>query len=270
MAGMVRWNPRRPRKCEARAELKPDPLLKKAIVTGATGGIGAATVRALTASGLEVLAVGRRAKRLKDLAAETGCMWLASDVRDCDRLAAQIEAFEPDIVINNAGVGHGISGLAGLELDAIQEAFEVNVIAPIQICSLALPGMRRRGRGHVINIGSIAGLHTLLSAIYGGTKSAIHRFSQNLRFELRGSGIRVTEICPGRVASDFYQSAAGDKDKLEEMSQTDIRELRPEDIANVILFALNAPPRVNISTIEVLPTEQAVGGVDATPVEFLA
>ncbi len=239
---------------------------QKALVTGATSGIGAATVRALAEAGLDVLAVARREERLTALAAETGCGWLASDVRDTERLAEAIETFEPDVLVNNAGVGHGISGLDEIDPSAIEEAFAVNVIAPIQICALALPGMRRRGRGHVVNIGSIAGLHTLISGVYGGTKGAIHRFSQNLRFELSGSGVRVTEICPGRVATEFYQAAQGDRDRLESMGQSDIRELQPEDIADVIVFALRAPPHVNITTIEVLPTDQAIGGVKLTPV----
>ena len=247
--------------------MNSDPSLKKALVTGATSGIGAATAKALIGSGLEVLAVARRADRLEQLAAESGCRWLASDVRDTDRLADEIEAFEPDVLVNNAGVGHGISGLDQIEPTAIQEAFEVNVIAPIQICALALPGMRRRGRGHVINVGSIAGLHTLISGVYGGTKGAIHLFSQNLRYELAGSGLRVTEICPGRVSTEFYQAALGDRTKLETMGRSGIRELRPADIADVILFALRAPPHVNIATIEVLPTDQAIGGVKLTPTE---
>lgn len=241
-------------------------MLQKALVTGATSGIGAATVKALAADGRDVLAVARREERLTALAAETGCGWLASDVRDTERLAEAIEAFEPDILVNNAGVGHGISGLHEVDPAAIEEAFAVNVIAPIQICALALPGMRRRGRGHVVNIGSIAGLHTLISGIYGGSKGAIHRFSQNLRFELSGSGLRVTEICPGRVTTEFYQVAQGDRDRLETMGRSDIRELWPEDIAEVILFALKAPPHVNIATIEVLPTDQAIGGVKLAPV----
>lgn len=241
--------------------------LTKAVVTGATSGIGTATVKALAASGRQVLAVARRAERLENLAAETHCEWLAADVRDIERLAEAIAAFEPDIVVNNAGVGHGITGLHDVELAAIQEAFEINVIAPVQISSLALTGMRARGRGHLVNIGSIAGLHTLVSAVYGSTKSAIHRFSQNLRAELRGTGIRVSEICPGRVASDFYQAAAGHPETLTQMARSGIRELQPEDIADAVLYAVNAPAHVNISTIELLPTEQAVGGVHITPVE---
>ncbi len=243
------------------------PTLKKAVVTGATSGIGAATSKALSAAGFAVLAVARREDRLRSLADETGCAWVAADVRDTDRIAAEFEGFQPDILINNAGVGHGITGLESLDAAGIQEAIDINLAAPVQLTALVIPGMRERGRGHIVNVGSIAGLHTLISALYGGAKSAIHRFSQNLRFELRGSNIRVTEICPGRVSSEFYQAATGDKDKLEAMGRSAIRELQPEDIADAILFALRAPPHVNVSTIELLPTEQAVGGVAITPIE---
>ncbi|MEM7461751.1 MAG: SDR family oxidoreductase [Pseudomonadota bacterium] len=235
--------------------------LKKAIVTGATSGIGQSTVQALTDSGRQVLAVGRRADRLQALADKTGASILAADVRDQEALESAIEEFGPDILVNNAGVGHGIDGLEDMDPAHIQEAIDINVTAPVQITAAALKGMRTKGYGHVVNIGSIAGLHTLVSALYGGTKAAIHLFSQNLRFELAGSGIRVTEICPGRVASGFYTAAKGDREKLDKMKDSGIRELQPEDIAASILFAIDAPSHVNVAMIEVLPTDQAIGGV---------
>ena len=242
-----------------------DNKLARALVTGATSGIGAAAVHTLCGSGRDVLAVARTAEKLRGLATATGCAWIAADVRDHAALAGEIDTFAPDIVVNNAGVGHGIAGLDGLALTEIQEAFDVNVVAPVQISSLALPGMRKRGRGHVVNIGSIAGLHTLVSAVYGAAKSAIHQFSQNLRFELRGTGIRVTEICPGRVTSDFYRTAAGDRQRLDDIAASGITELQPEDVADAILFAVDAAPHVNVATIEILPTDQAVGGVANVP-----
>ncbi len=173
----------------------------------------------------------------------------------------EIERFAPDIVVNNAGVGHGIAGLEGLDPGTIREAIEINVLAPMQITAAALPRMRANGRGHIVNIGSISGLHTLVSALYGSTKSALHRFSQNLRIELVGSGIRVTEICPGRVASEFYRSASGDREKLAALGHSRIAALQPDDIAAAVSYAVDAPAHVNVSTIEILPTEQAVGGV---------
>ena len=171
-----------------------------------------------------------------------------------------VEEFVPDILVNNAGVGHGVDGLADLDAALVREAVDTNVAAPILMTSAALPGMRSRGSGHIVNVGSIAGLHTLSSALYGATKSAIHVFSQNLRSELLGTGIRVTEICPGRVSSEFYLAAKGDRRRLDQLYASGIRELLPEDVAASILFAIDAPEHVNISTIELLPVDQAVGG----------
>ncbi len=179
--------------------------MMKAMVTGATSGIGAATVRALTAERFEVLAVARRGDRLADLQGETGAQILVGDVRDIAALTPGIERFAPDILVNNAGVGHGIDGLAGIGPEVLQEAIDINVTSLAQLTAAALPGMIESGGGHIVNIGSIAGLLTLFSALYGATKAAVHMFSQNLRFELIGTGVRVTEICPGRVASEFVR-----------------------------------------------------------------
>ncbi|MEM1265255.1 MAG: SDR family oxidoreductase [Pseudomonadota bacterium] len=238
--------------------------LRRAVVTGATSGIGAATVRAFASEGLDVLAVARRGDVLAELAAETGAEVLAADVRSADAHAA-VAAFAPDVLVNNAGVGHGISGLETVGPETIATAFEVNVTAAATLVAAVLPGMRARRRGHVVTLGSISGLHTNVSAVYGATKAALHRFSQNLRYELRGSGLRVTEICPGRVSTGFYGAAEGDPQRIEAMGRSGIRELDPEDIAAAILYAISAPAHVNVATIEILPVEQAVGGVDATP-----
>ena len=234
--------------------------LQRAVVTGATSGIGAATVRALVTSGREVLAVGRRADRLRTLD-QPGVATIAADVRDLATITPALLEFAPDILVNNAGVGHGIDGLEGLDPAAAAEAVEINVTAPAQLTAVVLPGMRARGRGHIVNIGSIAGLHNIVSALYGATKAAVHLFSQNLRVELSGSGIRVSEICPGRVATEFYQASHGDRTRLDAMSVSGIRELAPEDVAAAILYAVDAPEHVNVATVEILPTDQAVGGV---------
>lgn len=238
---------------------------RRAVVTGATSGIGRGCVAGLAGAGCAVLAVGRRDAHLAELAAETGCATLAADVRETERLAGALADFAPDILVNNAGVGHGIAGLHGLDIALIREAVEINVIAPLTLAALVLERMREAGRGHVVNVGSIAGLHSMTSALYGAGKGAIHRFSQNLRFELRGTGIRVTEICPGRVTSEFYQAAAGDRGTLDRLGVTGIRELAPEDIAETVLFAVSAPEHVNVSTIEVFPTDQCLGGAVVSP-----
>lgn len=238
---------------------------KKVVITGATSGIGEATLRVLTDAGYSCLAIGRNVGKLEILAQETGSEFLAVDVRDLATIVPAIVGFEPDILVNNAGVGHGIDGLLGSEPATIQEAIDINVTSMIQITTETIPGMIERRSGHVVNVGSIAGLHTAISALYGATKSAVHMFSQNLRSETVGTGLRVTEVCPGRTRSGFYNAAKGDPERLNAMTKSGIRELLPEDIAAAILYAVSAPPHVNVSTIELLPTDQAIGGVQLKP-----
>ena len=170
-------------------------------------------------------------------------------------------SFKPDILINNAGIGHGIDGLDGLDVSLIQEAIDINVSSPIKLTAALLESMKEQARGHIVNIGSVAGLHTLYSSLYGATKSAIHLFSQNLRAELHGTPIRVTEICPGRVSTGFFQAAVGNEERLKVLGHSGIKELTPTDIADAVLYALSAPAHVNITTIEIMPVDQAVGGM---------
>lgn len=242
---------------------------KTALVTGASSGIGWATAAALATAGATVHAVARREERLASLAQATGAVAHALDIADTaglERLGAEIDA---DILVNNAGLGAGITGLESASAADIERTIGVNVAALLQTLRVFLPGMRRRGRGHVVNIGSVAGVYPVNSAIYGGSKAAVRRLSQNLRIELRGSGIRVTEICPGRVATDFYDAAIPDDRKLMlRLKTTGIRELTSEDVAEAILYAVTVPRRVNVSTIELQPLEQSFGGVSVDPVDW--
>lgn len=238
---------------------------RTALVTGASGGIGEAVTRALVAAGCEVTAVARRAEALDRLAADCGCRTATLDVTDREALEALVAGLAPDILVNNAGTGHGIAGIGATDADDIRIAVETNVAAPLHAIRAALPTMRERRAGHIVNVGSIAGLHNLVSAVYGATKAAVHQMSQNLRVELAGSGVRVTEIAPGRVTSGFYGAANLAPEAIERMGTTGIEELRPEDIADAVLYALGAPAHVNVALIELLPTEQAVGGIVMTP-----
>jgi 3-hydroxy acid dehydrogenase/malonic semialdehyde reductase len=236
-------------------------MLTKAVITGATSGIGFELAKALTHSGREVLALGRNTEQLKKLASEFGCHTLCVDIRDDKAVIPEMLSFKPDILINNAGIGHGIDGLDGLDVSLIQEAIDINVSSPIKLTAALLESMKEQARGHIVNIGSVAGLHTLYSSLYGATKSAIHLFSQNLRAELHGTPIRVTEICPGRVSTGFFQAAVGNEERLKVLGHSGIKELTPTDIADAVLYALSAPAHVNITTIEIMPVDQAVGGM---------
>jgi NADP-dependent 3-hydroxy acid dehydrogenase YdfG len=234
---------------------------RTALVTGASSGIGAAVVRKLTARGWQVHALARRASRLRALADETGSIPHALDIRDSDALETMMAGLAPDLLVNNAGLGAGITGLASATRDEVAQTIDTNVSAVLELLRLALPGMIARKRGHIVNLGSVAGLYPLVSAVYGASKGAVRLMSQNLRLELRGTGIRVTEICPGRVTTEFYDAAVPDPVTRERLKSTGIREISPEDIADAILYAVSAPAHVNISTIELQPVEQTFGGV---------
>ncbi len=237
-----------------------------ALVTGASSGIGAAVVRRLCARGLTVHAMARRQRRLDALAEETGCLSHVLDVRDTPRLSQVISGLDDDIVVNNAGLGRGFGKLHEARPEDIDTTIDTNVRAAIHILRVSLPGMLSRDRGHIVNMSSVAGLYPIASPVYGASKSAVHQLSQNLRLELAGSRVRLTEICPGRVSTEFFDAAIDDPDERAAVKNTGINELTAQDIADAVIYALDAPWRVNVSLIELQPTEQVFGGMNLTPV----
>ncbi len=242
-----------------------DSQYSVALVTGASSGIGAAVTRALRALDLKVYALARRREALAELAGEVGCIPLVADVNDTGQVNEVLAGLPIDILINNAGLGRGFAGLAQTTGEDIARVIETNVAAVLQVTRIVLPGMIERQRGHIVNMGSVAGLHPTGLSLYGATKGAIHLFGQNLRLELQGTGIRVTEICPGRVDTPFFDTALDDPADAKAFTQG-FACLRPEDIADAIAYAIRAPWRCNIATIELMPTEQSIGGARITPV----
>ena len=236
-----------------------------ALVTGASSGIGEATVRALANRGVKVYANARRADRLDVLAKDTDCIPIICDLRDRSALYEAFGGLEVDVLVNNAGLGRGFDELFKVAPDDIDTTLGTNVLAAVHVVRAVLPGMVARKRGHIVNIGSIAGLYPIKSSIYGASKGAVHLLSQNLRVELQGSGVRVSEICPGRVETEFFQVAVGDEAARKAYAGFEI--MQPQDIADAILYALDAPWRVNVVRVELMPTEQVAGGVSITPVE---
>ncbi len=238
---------------------------KTALVTGASSGIGAACVRALRLRGLDVVALARREDRLAALAEETGCETLPLDVRDTDAVYDKLGGLEIDVLVNNAGLGRGFEGFLKSTKPEIDEMIQVNVTAAIHVVRAVADGMASRRRGHIVNIGSIAGLYPIGFPVYGASKGAIHLFAQHLRLDLKGTGVRLTEICPGRVGTEFFDAAM--KSEAERRAfTTGFEMLKPTDIADAIVFALDAPCRMNVSLIEVTPTEQSPGGATIEPV----
>lgn len=240
---------------------------RRALVTGASSGIGVAVAAGLAARGIEVHAVARRAERLDDLAATTGCRIHVLDLRDTQKIYDAFGSMAFDILVNNAGHGRGFDPLHGGDPDDIDTSIDTNVRAVFHLLRALLPGMVERKRGHVVNMGSMAGLYALKSSIYGASKGAVHMLSRNLRLELQGTGVRVTEICPGRVSTEFYDVAIDDPVVRERVKNSGIRELTPGDVAGAVFYALDAPRHVNVNLIEIQPTEQTYGGSQFVPLE---
>lgn len=238
-----------------------------ALVTGASSGIGWATAMALAEAGAEVHAVARRADRLVDLANRTGAIVHTADLLVPAQRLRLARKVAPDILVNNAGLGAGISGLMEAKADDLERTIGTNVTALLDLLRLMLPGMVERGIGHVVNLGSVAGLYPINSAIYGGSKGAVRQISRNLRVELAGTPIRVTEIQPGRVSTEFYDASVADPEECKRLKTTGIAELQPADIAAAVLYAVMAPAHVNVSTIELQPVEQVFGGVGFHPLD---
>ncbi len=234
-----------------------------AIVTGATGGVGRSLVEALCARDMEVHALGRNGKKLDELREQTGCTTHCLDLADIKEAKRLVEAVPADILINCAGLGAAPGPLHETDPFAIDAVLDVNLRAPLQLIASVLPGMLERGRGHIVNIGSVAGIYSFANAAtYGVSKSGIRALSSLLRLDLKGAPVRVTEICPGRVETDFFATMTGDAERAHETFFENRDSLQPEDITSTVLFALDAPLHVNISMIEIAPQRQVFGGID--------
>lgn len=237
---------------------------KTALVTGASSGIGAAVVRRLRREGLQVHALARSVDALVALAKETGCIAHAVDVTDLPALTKLTQDVPFDVLVNNAGVDRPRHFLQALPED-IDLLVDVNLRAVLHLCRLVVPGMYARDRGHVVNISSIAGAYNFNgNSSYHATKAAVSMLSRQLRIDAFGKRVRVTEICPGRVATDIFAHVHGDSQEIRERFINGFELPQAEDIAEAIAFAIAAPVAVNIGHMEITPTLQVPGGLSTT------
>jgi 3-hydroxy acid dehydrogenase/malonic semialdehyde reductase len=234
-------------------------------VTGASSGFGAAVARRFAAEGARVIAAARRTDRLQDLKDEFGGQILPMqlDVRDRARVAAQVaglpEDFKAiDLLVNNAGLALGLNPAQDADLDDWDQMIDTNCKGLAYCTRAVLPGMVARGRGHVINLGSVAGSYPYPGGnVYGGTKAFVHEFSLNLRSDLHGTGVRVTCVEPGMADTEFSLTRfSGDKAKADAV-YAGMQPLTPDDIAESIHWAATLPEHVNVNTIELMPTTQS-------------
>jgi 3-hydroxy acid dehydrogenase/malonic semialdehyde reductase len=234
-------------------------------VTGASSGFGAAVARRFAADGARVIAAARRTDRLQDLKDEFGgqILTMQLDVRDRASVAARVaglpEEFKAiDLLVNNAGLALGLNPAQDADLDDWDQMIDTNCKGLVYCTRAVLPGMVARGRGHVINLGSVAGSYPYPGGnVYGGTKAFVHQFSLNLRSDLHGSGVRVTCVEPGMADTEFSLTRfSGDRAKADAV-YAGMQPLTPDDVAESIHWAATLPEHVNINTIELMPTTQS-------------
>lgn len=241
--------------------MAPRPY-RTALVTGASRGIGASICRRLTSQGLKVFAAARSADKLKALGDECGVTPIATDVRDPSRLVAALEGAEIDVLVNNAGGLETVRPLQDQTAEEIIETVSLNLTAPLLLIRALLPGMIARRRGHIFNITSTAG-HSVFAATaaYGAAKAGLSHAGKVLRYDLAGSNVRLTEISPGRVETEFYLRAfGGNSEALKDKMYRTHRALAPDNVAEALIAALNMPPNADLASISVEPTDQAPGG----------
>jgi len=234
-----------------------------AVVTGASSGIGAATVRRLVAEGWDVTAVARRSGRLADLAAETGCHVFTADITsdaDVASLADDLRSRGPvHALINNAGGAVGFGPVATSDPEAWREQYELNVVGTVRVTRALLPLLTDSGRGDIVLVTSTAGHEPHEGgAGYAASKSAEVVLARTLRLELTGSGVRVIEVAPGMVhTEEFSVNRFGGDEARAAAMYAGIEPLVADDIADAIVWTVTRPHHVNIDLLVVRPREQA-------------
>lgn len=245
--------------------------MKTALITGATSGIGRETARALAQLNYKLILCGRREDRLvelqNELSAQTEVHTLLFDVRDKNSVAAAINSLPSefstiDILINNAGNAHGLDPIQTGNLDDWDAMMDINVKGLLYVSRAVIPGMVERNRGHIINIGSIAGKEVYPNGnVYCATKHAVDALNKAMRIDLVMHGIRVGAIHPGMVETEFSEVRfKGDVERAAKVYQS-FAPLKPEDIADIIAFVVTRPYHVNIADLVVTPTAQATATI---------
>jgi len=241
---------------------------KVVLITGASSGIGYACAELMAAQGARIILSARRAERLHDLAKQLTekhqqkHFILPLDVSDKEQVAAQLASLPVewqaiDILVNNAGLALDTLPLHEGNIDHWETMIDTNVKGLLYVSRAIMPGMLARQRGHVVNIGSIAGHACYPNGnVYSATKHAVHALSKSMRLDMLGSPIRVTEIAPGAVETEFSEVRWNDKQKAKDFYK-DFEPLIAEDIADAVLYSVTRPQRVDIEELIIMPTAQA-------------
>jgi len=239
---------------------------KRAFVSGATSGIGEACARRLAESGVDLVLHGRSREKLDALKAALSAYGitidtLTFDVRDRQAVEAEmrslLEETVIDILINNAGLALGLSPVDEGDIGEWEEMIDANVKGLLYVSRAVMGQMRSRNRGHILNIGSIAGKMTYPGGnVYCATKAAVHALTEAMNIDLEGTAVRVGNIAPGAVETNFSATRfGGDRERAEAVYEG-YEPLRADDIADLALYILLAPPHVNIQDVLIMPTAQ--------------
>jgi NADP-dependent 3-hydroxy acid dehydrogenase YdfG len=239
------------------------------LITGATAGIGAATARLFGERGARLVLTGRRGERLDALREELGSdrvCCLAFDLTQPQQLEDAFQALpeefrEITVLVNNAGAAFGMEAAWEARFEQWEQMVDLNITSLLRITHKVLPGMVARNRGHIVNIGSVAGTYPYPGGnVYGATKAFVEQFSHNLRCDLHGKDIRVTNIEPGLVETEFSMVRfAGDKAKAEAVYEG-VETMEASDIAEAVVWSVSVPQRMNINRIEMMATHQSAAG----------
>ncbi len=238
------------------------------LITGASSGIGAACARVFAGAGAKLILAARRLERLQQLVetlhGTSGQIHLLQlDVRDRSAVESAISTLPPswsniDILINNAGLSRGLDKLPEGNIQDWEEMIDTNIKGLLYLTRYVTPGMISRDRGHVVNLGSIAGHQTYPGGnVYCGTKAAVQAISEGLKQDLLGTPVRVTSVDPGMVETEFSEVRFhGDTERGKKVYQG-VTPLTPDDVADVIFFCVTRPPHVNINEVVLMPVDQA-------------
>ncbi|KTD08282.1 SDR family oxidoreductase [Legionella jamestowniensis] len=241
---------------------------KTILITGASSGIGEACARLFASNGAKLILCARRTQRIEQLAAElnrlntVACLSVSLDVRVKEEVEQVLGSLPSawqsiDVLINNAGLALSSDSIQQGSFENWDRMIDTNVKGLLYVSRCVLPGMLERGRGHIVNIGSIAGYECYPGGnVYCATKHAVRAITKSMRLDLLGSPIRVTEIAPGAVETEFSEVRWGDKKKAQAFYQ-DFTPLLADDIADAAYYCITRPPHVDIAEMTVMPTVQA-------------
>jgi NADP-dependent 3-hydroxy acid dehydrogenase YdfG len=229
------------------------------VITGASAGIGAATARLLHQAGFDLVLGARRLDRLAEVAEPLGAAYHHLDVCDtasCEAFAAKVDVCH--VLVNNAGGARGLDRIDTADEDDWRWMFEANVLGPVRMVKALIAKLRASGDGHIVTLGSVAGVEAYAGGGgYNAAKYGAHAVNDVLRLELLGEPIRVTEVAPGAVRTEFSLTRFKGDEEKSERPYAGITPLTADDVADVIAFAVTRPSNVNIDYIALKPVQQA-------------